>query len=115
VSKDVLLLLTLCLVGGIYQNHERIGRWLNPPSESERAAMSGVVMYATSWCGACAAAREFMAQQGVRYREIDIEKSDEGRREYQKLGAHGVPILVVNDTTVLHGFNPDALRTALAR
>jgi hypothetical protein len=48
-----------------------------------------VKMYATSWCPYCAKARAYFARRGIAYVEVDIEKSREGRAEYDRLGARG--------------------------
>lgn len=91
--------------------------WLAKPSarapRSEAAtAQPAVVLYATSWCGYCAATRELFEQNGIRYTELDIEKSTEGYEGHKKLGGRGVPVIAIDDE-VVHGFNEDALRAQL--
>lgn len=93
--------------------------WLAKPSpRAQRSAAAAVeeqpavVLYATSWCGYCAATRELFEQNGIRYRELDIEKSTEGYEGHKKLGGRGVPVIVVGDE-VVHGYNEDALRASL--
>src|SRR5205085_9866248 len=47
-----------------------------PPSEAElRAALSAtpIVMYSASWCGVCRKAKQFLSENGLRYREIDAD------------------------------------------
>lgn len=68
----------------------------------------GVVLYATDWCGYCAKMREFLAQKNIQYIEHNIEKSAEGRQEYDQLNANGIPIVVVKGR-VVSGYNPDAV------
>ena len=63
-----------------------------------------VVMFATSWCGYCKKAREYFAQNSIPYKEYDIEKSTVGKRKYDKLGATGVPVILVGDKR-MNGFN----------
>jgi mycoredoxin len=111
LSREVLLLLVLCVAGGIYQNHQRIAHWLNPPPPGS----TNVVLYATTWCGYCAQARSFFTRNGIAYREVDVEKSEEGQRDYQRLGGGGVPIIVIDNATVIHGFNADSVLAALQR
>ena len=72
-----------------------------------------VVVYTTSWCGACAAARRFLDANDVVYREIDIEESQAGRREYRSLGGNGVPVFVI-DGRVIHGLDWRAVVDGLA-
>jgi len=71
-----------------------------------------VVMYTTSHCPACKAAKQYLAQKGVSYREIDVEQSPEGAQAFQKLGGRGVPLILVGDKK-MEGFSPQALDALL--
>jgi glutaredoxin len=72
-----------------------------------------VKMYATSWCPYCAKARAYFARRGITYVEVDIEKSREGRAEYDKLGARGVPVILVGSQR-MNGFSEARLSNLLA-
>ena len=63
-----------------------------------------VVIYTTSHCPACKVAKDYMAQKGIHYQEIDVETSKEGNAAYQKLGGHGTPLIMVGDKK-MQGFN----------
>ena len=76
------------------------------------AARAQVIMYATDWCPYCRKAREFFARNGVRYVERDIEKSPAAKAEYDKLGARGVPVILVG-TQRMNGFSEDRLAQLL--
>jgi glutaredoxin len=80
--------------------------------DSDRYGQPEVVLYATSWCGYCAATREFFAANGIEYTELDIERNPAAQQEHRELGGGGVPVIVVGDT-VIHGFNQPELRRAL--
>lgn len=82
--------------------------------EPQAAARKQVVLYATDWCGYCKQARAFLAKHNVRYTEVDIEKSPEGKRDYDRIGLRGVPILVI-DGQSLKGFDPGRVAAALNR
>jgi len=41
-------------------------------------------MYATSWCGYCARARDLLATKGVPFTEIDVEQVPDSRAEMQQ-------------------------------
>ena len=111
MPRGLLILLVLCVLGGVYQNWSGIQRWWSPPVPgSER-----VVLYATEWCGYCAKTRELFAKHGVDYVELDVERSEEGRRGHAGLGGGGVPVVVINDQTVIRGYRPDAILRALGR
>jgi glutaredoxin len=71
-----------------------------------------VKMYATDWCGYCRKAREYFARRGVRYTELDIEKSAAARAEYDKLGARGVPVILVGEQR-MNGFGEARLAAML--
>lgn len=72
-----------------------------------------IVLYTTSWCGACETARRVLDANSVRYREVDIERSPAGRRAYQRMGGHGVPVFVI-DGRAIHGLDWAAVIDAVA-
>lgn len=88
-----------------------------PPTSA--AAGGQVVLYATSWCGACRAARQYMTSNKIAFVEKDIEKDQaaavELRQKARKAGisASGVPVLDVGGT-LMEGFNPARLEALLA-
>ncbi|NEZ05097.1 glutaredoxin family protein [Wenzhouxiangella sp. XN201] len=63
-----------------------------------------VVMYATDWCPYCAKAREYFADNGIRYTEYDIDNDPAARRRYDAMDATGVPVILVGDTRI-NGFS----------
>jgi len=70
------------------------------------AASQGVTMYSTDWCGVCRRARSYFAANRIAYTDIDVEKSDAGRREFEALGGKGVPLIVAGGK-VMRGFSPE--------
>ena len=111
MSKPMLLLLG-CLAIGLYQNWELVGDLFNPPVPSATGP-GNVVLYATQWCSYCAKTRKFFAKKHIPYKELDVENSEQGRIGYEKLGGGGVPIIVVNESTVIRGYDPEAVVKAL--
>jgi mycoredoxin len=83
-----------------------------PKPRSVAAGEGAVVLYATDWCGYCRRTRAFLAEKGIEYTEYDIEKSEEGARQYKAIGLRGVPVLNVNGT-IVHGYDPQAILAAL--
>lgn len=68
-----------------------------------------VVMYSASWCGYCKKARRYFIAKGLPFAEYDIERNKSARRQYKKLGAKAVPVILykgrrMNGFTV-KGFN----------
>jgi len=72
-----------------------------------------VVIYSTSWCSVCKTAKHYMDSKGIKYREVDVEKSREGAEEYRRQGGDGsVPLIVIGDKKV-KGFDPRAFDSSL--
>ena len=70
------------------------------------AAAQGVTMYMAEWCGVCRRARAYFVANKIAFTEIDVEKSDAGRREFDALGGRGVPLIVAGGK-VMRGFSPE--------
>lgn len=88
------------------------------PTEAElRAALAAtpIVMYGTSWCSVCRKARQFLAENGLHYQEIDADLTPGGWEKVQQLsGRRAVPVLVV-DGDVTAGLSPQRVMNAVAR
>ena len=87
----------------------------SPKDAVRSAATHGqpeVVLYATSWCGYCAAARRFFQEHGIAYVERDVERSSEDAATLERLGGVGVPLIVVGED-VIKGYDEGALRAVL--
>ena len=99
----------------------RAGGATTPASQPVAGAAAGaakVILYATSWCPACRAAREYLSTNHVPYVEKDIEKdsgaADEllAKSRAQGVSTSGVPVLDVSGT-LMQGFNPERLAKML--
>ncbi len=53
-----------------------------------------------------------MRNENIEFIEYDIEKSREGREQYEKLNGRGVPLIVVKGK-IIRGYNPQAIKAAL--
>jgi glutaredoxin len=84
-----------------------------PAVDTSKPASAGVTMFSTSWCPHCKRAKAYFAQKGVSYREVDIEASDEGRREFGEYGGKGVPLIIVGERR-MRGFDAAAMDRLLA-
>ncbi len=73
-------------------------------SLTNNKATDKVVMYSTSWCGYCRKARKYFSAQGIAFTELDIEKNQQAKRAYDKLGGKGVPIILVGNKR-MNGFS----------
>jgi len=63
-----------------------------------------VVMYSAQWCGYCKKARNYFMAEGIQFKEYDVEKSPKGKRDYKRLKAVGVPVILVGSKR-LNGFS----------
>ncbi|MGI9290354.1 MAG: glutaredoxin domain-containing protein [Gammaproteobacteria bacterium] len=61
-------------------------------------------MYSTEWCGVCKKARNYFTANDIPFKEYDVEKSTKGARDYKKLNARGVPVILVGKSR-LNGFS----------
>jgi glutaredoxin len=82
------------------------------PVAPQAAAPAGVTMYSTDWCPYCRKARDYFARNGVRYSELDIEKSPAAKAEYDRLGGRGVPLILVGSQR-MSGFGEERLAQML--
>ena len=66
-----------------------------------------VVMYSASWCGYCKKARAYFQSHAIAFNEYDVETSAKGQQDYARLGAHGVPVVLVGRQR-MNGFSEGA-------
>ncbi len=69
-----------------------------------------VVMYSASWCGYCKKARRYFNDHGIAFNEYDIETDEKGQRDYERLGATGVPVILVGERR-MNGFSAQAFES----
>lgn len=84
-----------------------------PAVDTSKPRGSAVTMFSTSWCPHCKRAKAYFAQKGLGYREVDIEASDAGRREFEQYGGRGVPLIIVGERR-MRGFDSAAMDRLLA-
>lgn len=79
----------------------------NVEALAEIFATESVVLYSAQWCGHCKRARAYFEANGIAFEEYDVETTARGRRDYARLGARGVPVILVGDRR-MNGFSPEA-------
>ena len=63
--------------------------------------MADVVLYTTTWCSYCTAAKSFLKLKGVPYREVDLTDDDAGRDAlHERTGRTSVPQIFIGETHV---------------
>ena len=77
------------------------------------AADNAVVMYSAAWCGYCKKARHYFQSHNIVFSEYDVETSEQGRLDYERLGAHGVPVILVGQQR-MNGFSEAAFESLYA-
>ena len=63
-----------------------------------------VIMYSAEWCGVCKKAKSYFQKNKIPYIELDIDKSKQARKAFDKLNARGVPVILIGKTW-MNGFN----------
>jgi len=71
-----------------------------------------VTLYTTRQCAHCRQAKAFLQKHKVLFMEFDIERNQRALKEFQRLGARGVPVIMVGSTRV-DGFIPKKLEQIL--
>lgn len=112
--RKSLALFVLLIALASYQYWDKIERYSTGDDDFKFDTSHQVVMFSTSWCGYCQKAREFFARHDIAYAEYDIEKSKGAGRQFRKLRGRGVPLILVG-TEQIRGWNPNAVKAALAR
>ncbi len=72
--------------------------------ESSHTRTDQVIMYSTSWCGYCKKAKKYFIANQIPFIEYDIERDGKAKRNYTKLGATGVPVILYKDQR-MNGFS----------
>jgi glutaredoxin len=72
------------------------------------------MMYTTRWCPVCRKARRYFDQQGISYRERDIDATQEAREELERrTGRTSVPTIELDGVLLRPGFNEAEIGRAL--
>lgn len=104
----ILVLFAACLL--VANEWWRIRLWLDPIDINDK---NSVVMYTTRWCTYCAKTREFLNTAQIPFSDHDIEESSIALREFKQHGGRGIPLVIINGT-VIEGYDPGAMRSALS-
>lgn len=74
-----------------------------------------VTVYSTPTCPWCHKAKQFLTEQKVAFKDIDVSRSQKAADELaEKSGQMGVPVLDINGTIIV-GFDREAIAAALKR
>lgn len=80
-------------------------------SPAKKAA--NVIVYSTPTCPYCQAAKEYLKENKVAYKNIDVSKDQDAAQEMiEKSGQMGVPVIDIGGEIIV-GFDKEAIKKAL--
>ncbi|WP_229215538.1 glutaredoxin family protein [Duganella sp. CY15W] len=119
--KELMFYLLLLAAGlGVGYAATHVREWMAPRyTEGDYAAyfaqhQTQVVMYGTSHCPYCAKTRDYLREHGIAFADLDIEKSDRARQEFEQLEGRGVPVILIGNRRIV-GYQPATIAAALQR
>ncbi len=59
-----------------------------------------ITLYTTPACPHCRQAKHYLQHMGLRFQEFDIQNSGRAKRAFDRLGARGVPVIIVGETRI---------------
>lgn len=75
--------------------------------------MAKVIVYSTSTCPYCFAAKDFLKENGIKFEDVNVSENHEKAMEMvKKSGQSGVPVLDI-DGKIITGFDKEAISRAL--
>lgn len=73
-----------------------------------------VRVFTTQQCSQCKTVKRFLEHKQIPYETVDITNDYERAVELQlKTGYVGVPVVEINETVFIKGYNPSAMMSAL--
>jgi len=63
-----------------------------------------VIIFTSPTCSFCAAAKRYLREKRIRFRELDVTRNPEAARDLARRGHKGVPVILINNRPVV-GFN----------
>lgn len=73
-----------------------------------------VTLYSAPGCAHCRRVKAFLRARGIAFSELDVQRSAKARKALERLGARGVPTLVIGGER-LDGFSERAFLAAYRR
>ena len=60
-----------------------------------------ITIFTTNWCSSCVAAKRFLTEQQLEFKEVNIEEENITRMDLNKLtGKYTVPQIIINDKCI---------------
>ena len=100
------LLVALLAAWPAYRYAKSFLAWTYDPVRDN--ATNNVILLTTDWCPSCKQLKILLRDSGIRYVEMDVEKTWAGHWAFRAVKAQGVPVTIVGPR-VFYGFNPKLL------
>jgi len=72
-----------------------------------------VLLYALSTCPWCRRMKKFLKDSGIEYEYIDVDLETEEERQKIRRFVLSYPLTIVDNKTIVDGYNEDKIREAL--
>ncbi|HLC85990.1 MAG TPA: glutaredoxin family protein [Candidatus Nanoarchaeia archaeon] len=81
--------------------------------KQKKSEKLNVKIYSTPMCPYCKMTKEFLKENKIKYKEIDVSANEKAAQEMiKKSGQMGVPVTEINGKIIV-GFDKQALKKAL--
>jgi glutaredoxin len=82
------------------------------PQERTPRDAPRITVFTSDHCSHCQRAKTFLREQGIPFRELNVQHSRKARQQFQRLKARGLPVILVGEKR-LDGFQAATLRKLL--
>lgn len=77
-------------------------------------ARTKVIVYGTKTCPYCVKTRAYLQARNVGFADLDVDKSEKGKRDFEQLGGKGVPLILIGNRRIV-GFDKASIDAALEK
>jgi glutaredoxin len=77
-----------------------------------RAKLPRIRLFSTPACGHCRQLKAHLQRLQISFQELDISRNRRAQNDFQRLGARGVPVLLVGERR-MDGYDPRRLERLL--
>lgn len=74
--------------------------------------MKNIIVYTSSTCPYCTAAKDYLKSLGQEYTEKNVSTDAEARKELMKMGYMGVPVIIIDGNEMV-GFDKEKISELL--
>jgi glutaredoxin len=67
-----------------------------------------ILVYSATWCSACNALKEYLSNNNIQYKNIDVDKDKTAMKRLGEWGLKGIPVIIIKDN-LIQGFNQTLL------